>query len=302
MRDELGTDILKDVSRSFYLTLRLLPREMREGASLGYLLARTSDTIADTEGVTTEVRLRLLMDYAASVSRDLPLPAWPEAMMAGAAQGEARLLARAPEILDWLSRIDERQAELIREVVATIIGGQLLDLRRFAAADADHPVALPDAAALDDYTWCVAGCVGAFWTKLGFLTMGGSFSMAEPEDLLRKGIDYGKGLQLVNILRDLPRDLAAGRCYLPVNDPSDRDALMECFGNWKDRASVLVAAGLEYADALDRRRLRAASVLPALLAEETLERLRGVSWQDLQTRIKVPRSRVYALMLRSLIW
>ena len=302
MRDELGTHILKDVSRSFYLTLRLLPVEMREAASLGYLLARTSDTIADTEGVPADARADLLTNYADSVSSGDPLPAWPKVMLTEATEGESRLLARAPEILAWLSRIDERQAELIREVVATIIGGQLLDLRRFAGADADHPVSLPEAAALDDYTWRVAGCVGAFWTKLGFLTLGGGFSMADPEGLLRKGIDYGKGLQLVNILRDLPRDLAAGRCYLPVHDPSNRDALMECFRHWRNRASDLVAEGLEYADALDQRRLRAASVMPALLAEETLGRLSGASWQDLQTRIKVPRSRVYFLLLRALVW
>jgi len=34
--------------------------------------------------------------------------------------------------------------------------------------------------------------------------------------LLRDGVRFGKGLQLVNILRDLPRDLRQGRCYLPT--------------------------------------------------------------------------------------
>ena len=302
MRDELGTDILKAVSRSFYLTLRLLPVEMREAASLGYLLARASDTIADTEGVAVDRRISLLTAYADSVAHGDPSPAWPEEMVTHATAGEARLLERVPEILAWLARIDARQAVLIREVVAIIIGGQLGDLRHFAGADAEHPVALPDPQALDDYTWSVAGCVGAFWTKLGFLTLGGRFSILDPEELLRKGIDYGKGLQLVNILRDLPQDLAAGRCYLPVDDPGDREALMESFRHWTNRASLLVVEGLEYADALEFRRLRAASVLPALLAEETLKRLAEAKWEDLQAWIKVPRSHVYALMLRALIW
>jgi len=302
VRDELGTDILKAVSRSFYLTLRLLPVEMREAASLGYLLARASDTIADTEGVSVDRRVSLLTDYADSVAHGDPPPAWPEEMVTHATEGEARLLYRVPQILDWLSGIDARQAELIREVVATIIGGQLGDLKWFARASGDSPVPLPDPQALDDYTWSVAGCVGAFWTKLGFLTLGERFSTADQEELLRKGINYGKGLQLVNILRDLPRDLAAGRCYLPVSDPEDRQVLMESFRHWRNRASHFVAEGLEYADALDSRRLRAASVLPALLAEETLARLAEAKWEDLQARIKVPRSRVYALMLRALIW
>ena len=31
------------------------------------------------------------------------------------------------------------------------------------------------------------------------------------------GIRYGKGLQLVNILRDIPQDLRNGRCYIPLS-------------------------------------------------------------------------------------
>ena len=99
----------------------------------------------------------------------------------------------------------------MREVVGIIIGGQQLDLERFAGADGENPVALADDAALEDYAWRVAGCVGAFWTKLGFLTMGERFSTAPARCLLEQGIAYGKGLQLVNILRDLPADLASGQ-------------------------------------------------------------------------------------------
>ncbi len=47
-------DLLKATSRSFYLTLRVLPGAMRLQISLTYLLARTTDTIADTELVPLE--------------------------------------------------------------------------------------------------------------------------------------------------------------------------------------------------------------------------------------------------------
>ena len=46
---DLLTDILESVSRSFYLTLKMLPAAVRPQIGLAYLLARTSDTIADTE-------------------------------------------------------------------------------------------------------------------------------------------------------------------------------------------------------------------------------------------------------------
>jgi len=39
--------LLSAVSRSFYLSMRFLPREMRPGVAVGYLLARATDTVAD---------------------------------------------------------------------------------------------------------------------------------------------------------------------------------------------------------------------------------------------------------------
>src|ERR1051325_9375954 len=58
--NELLTDLLKEVSRSFYLTLRVLPKSIRSQIGLAYLLARTTDTIADTEIVPVEQRLKML--------------------------------------------------------------------------------------------------------------------------------------------------------------------------------------------------------------------------------------------------
>ncbi len=40
-------DLLKRTSRSFYLTLRVLPAAVRPQIGLAYLLARTTDTVAD---------------------------------------------------------------------------------------------------------------------------------------------------------------------------------------------------------------------------------------------------------------
>src|SRR2546427_7730419 len=58
--DQLLTSLLKEVSRSFYLTLRVLPGKIRPQIGLAYLLARTTDTIADTELVPLEQRLQAM--------------------------------------------------------------------------------------------------------------------------------------------------------------------------------------------------------------------------------------------------
>src|SRR3974390_3006626 len=58
--DQILTTLLRDVSRSFYLTLRVLPAKVRSQIGLAYLLARTTDTIADTELVPIDQRLAAL--------------------------------------------------------------------------------------------------------------------------------------------------------------------------------------------------------------------------------------------------
>ena len=53
-------EILRSVSRSFYLTLAVLPANVREQVGLAYLLARAADTLADTDLIPRDVRLKHL--------------------------------------------------------------------------------------------------------------------------------------------------------------------------------------------------------------------------------------------------
>src|SRR5438552_1481617 len=58
MADDLLRDLLRQVSRSFYLSLAILPRPLREPVGLAYLLARAADTVADTRLIAREERVR----------------------------------------------------------------------------------------------------------------------------------------------------------------------------------------------------------------------------------------------------
>jgi len=297
--DHSENQLLKGVSRSFYLSLRLLPLPMRGAASLGYLLARTSDTLADSATAPAETRLRCLDDFAHSLVGGGPPPRWPQEMTHAPGDPRERVLLESTEhLFAWLARLPAAEALLVREVAGIIIGGQKLDLERFGSADHGHPVSLKDDAELEDYAWRVAGCVGVFWTRLGLLTLGDGFSKQDAGWLIARATAYGKGLQIVNILRDLTADLTNGRCYLPLPEPRDTPHLLEVRKRWLERATGWVGEGFSYADALVSRRLRAASVLPAMLAVETLELLRE---SPLEARVKVPRSRVYLALIRAFI-
>src|ERR1039458_9195328 len=71
-------DLLKATSRSFYLTLRVLPGAIRPQIGVAYLLARTTDTIADTDLVPLEQPLAAPVTLRpASLAPSPRKSAWP---------------------------------------------------------------------------------------------------------------------------------------------------------------------------------------------------------------------------------
>jgi farnesyl-diphosphate farnesyltransferase len=298
MGRELETEVLKGVSRSFYLSLRLLPGPMRRAAGIAYLLARTSDTIADSMVGSANERIEWLSDYLQQVRGGIPCQAFPDNMYQGITDTrEVNLLRSHLEILKALRGLDSGEIKLIDEVLETIIGGQILDLERFGKAGSE-PVALKDEGELEDYAWRVAGCVGLFWTRLGFLKMGRRFSRHAQAELELWAVEYGKGLQLVNILRDFQADRRIGRCYLPVANPQDDPACFNEFQKWRKVALEKVACGRAYAGKLRGLRLPLASGLPAVIAVETLKLLDVGDLSALEGGIKISRSRLYRLIMR----
>ncbi len=298
---ELGGALLRSVSRSFYLSLRFLPRRMRGAASLGYLLARATDTVADTEAVPAGERLAVLAAMGRAVEGGGPAPELDD--YRGAAKpGEVALLGRFGDCLAWLGGLPAGQRDPVRRVLGQIVKGQSDDLRRFGAGRGTGAVStLASDAELEEYAFDVAGCVGVFWTELGFEAFGSGFAKLPPGEMERLGADYGKGLQLLNILRDLPEDLAAGRCYLPGGGGAGGAELWEGEAvRWRRRCGELLGAGREYLAALrGSRRLRFATALPVLIGERTLARLEASSWEALRAGVKVPRSEVKRLMVKA---
>ncbi|MBI5365453.1 MAG: squalene/phytoene synthase family protein, partial [Planctomycetes bacterium] len=133
-----------------------------------------------------------------------------------------------------------------------------------------------------------------------------------------RGVRLGQGLQLVNVLRDLPRDLAAGRCYLPRTElaaaglaPADLREPVRSWprvrpivGRWIERALGHFAAGREYVLALPpgERRLRLCTWWPLALGLQTLAMLRRSPNLLEPGRVeKVRRGAVYRLLLSSFL-
>lgn len=305
-----GRNLLRDVSRSFYLSLRLLPPGMRPACSTGYLLARLSDTIADTASLPVQERLQLLCDFRTCLLGDLPFSRLGESLFQTLRPhlthpGEIRLVDATATCFRQLAALEPRQAHAVSEVVRIITAGQESDLAHFPGArpeSAPSPLScLPAASQLLTYTDQVAGCVGRFWSRVGFLS-DPRFSSLAPGKLEELGTRFGQGLQLVNILRDLPEDLEAGRCYLPLDEllqhgwhpeipwRSQLEPLRQTAAAWEDRAWAGLEDGLRYAGSLRSRRVRLATALPASIGLRTLTLLREAPEQRFHSKLKIKRS------------
>jgi farnesyl-diphosphate farnesyltransferase len=325
-QNELLTDLLKNVSRSFYLTLRVLPKSIRPQIGLAYLLARTTDTVADTEIVPVELRLKLLQALRERILGTISAPVdFGNLAQQQGSPAERVLLEKCEASVALLQAQSLPDQKLIREVLDTITSGQELDLKRFEVPGkpprhgedgTPNLIALRTDEELDDYTYRVAGCVGQFWTRICLAhqfsteaTAGSSF-----EEL---GVRFGKGLQLFNILRDIPADLKKGRCYIPAEKlaaaglspadllrPETEPKFRPLYNKYLDLTESNLAAGWKYTNLIPfgQMRVRLACAWPILIGLKTISLLRTANVLDPAKRIKIDRREVKRIMLSSVIF
>ncbi|WP_090141881.1 phytoene/squalene synthase family protein [Limnohabitans sp. DM1] len=312
--------LLRGVSRSFYLTIRLLPPALQGPIAVGYLLARATDTVADTTAQPAAERLALLSGLAQAIQSPAGSLQAIQSLLSEFARHqtdphERALMQALPDCLPLLHDLAPDDQASVRWVLGHITRGQVLDVQRFGQG----PAALATEFELDDYTWLVAGCVGEFWTELCERHLPG-FATQSADAMRLAGRAYGMGLQRLNILRDAGADLAAGRCYLPearlaplglspeqlrqaarTGDAATLQLLVPLWGEYLQQTHTQLSEGLHYSQCLSSRRLRLACALPALIGARTVALLRQAGPQALTQRVKMPRHEMRALLWR-LIW
>jgi farnesyl-diphosphate farnesyltransferase len=312
--------LLRGVSRSFYLSIRLLPGPLRGPIAIGYLLARATDTVADTTALPRTERQALLAQLLAAIETPQTDPGELKAALTRfAAQQndphERALMLALPEGLGLLQALSPADQASVRGVLAHITRGQTLDVSRFG----DGPQALATEAELEDYTWLVAGCVGEFWTTLCARHLPG-FATLPTDEMHALGRAYGMGLQRLNIVRDAGADLTQGRCYWPAEQlsalglspesltqaahegqVSTLAQLTPLYQAYLQQIETQLAAGLRYSCAVQSRRLRLASALPALVGARTVALLLQAGPASLTQRVKMPRREVQGLLWRLLL-
>jgi len=271
--------LLRDNARTFALTLGILPRSLSAPLGLAYLLARASDTIADSGTIPRERRTAQLEELNAALAGNSPESWQPKIRPGELCDREEELIHSVPRLLATLKGSLDR--EEVINLWKSIVEGQRFDLARFPS---EVPLGRDE---LEYYCGLVAGSVGKTWTLL-IAKYAPQTLLYSEEEMKCLGCDYGKGLQLLNMLRDRIEDRALGRRYVEGGDPA---GLFELAETW-------LRSGEKYLTGLRPGRVLMATVLPHDLAARTL---RAIKRSPNVARVSIPRSEVRTLLFRGVL-
>lgn len=207
--------LLLKTSRTFALTIPLLPERTRDQVGVAYLLFRIIDTFEDATRWSTDRRIEALDSFI-------------ELLNGTDGAGVHRLVAKwmnePPldhpgylELLrhtgDVLARYHDLEAPA-REAIRRHLGESARGMSRYVArTDGSGFLRMRSLQDLRDYCFAVAGLVGQMLTELFLLHAPQLASRAD--ELRERSVRFGEALQLVNILKDAPPDATEGRVYLP---------------------------------------------------------------------------------------
>lgn len=295
--DPLCDRILPRVSRTFALPIQALSPNLRGPVQTAYLLCRIVDCVEDQPDLPSDVRVRLFDAFDAAMLGSSSAVKVIAASGLGGTPGEVQLCANAERVFADLQRLGPRQRAAVEPHILEMSSG----MREFSTRwDSAGTLQVADVPELESYCYFVAGTVGLLLDGLFTLS-----SRSRLPDALRRelSVQFGVGLQLVNILKDVAEDAQRQVCYLPGSSmaahglcaaelllPERRDAGLAlvqelCVLTWEK----LVVAG-RYTrswEGQDGQDARAFCALPLLLAAHTLRLIE--SGEDVLTPGETPK-------------
>jgi farnesyl-diphosphate farnesyltransferase len=268
--------MVRQVSRTFALSIEQLPPLLRDAVSVAYLMFRISDGIEDHETMTPARKVALLNEWAAVLEgRESAAGLAHRVDDLDATDPEVEVIRETAQVLDWLRALPTPfQEPIVAHVHATTRG---------MARWQQHGPYVEDELALDDYMHEVAGRVGYLVTDL--FALYSPAIMERREALMPLSRECGLALQTVNVIRGIRKDYERGWVFVPRSFLSDvgltRETLLEpqcepqalaVVARLADKADRHLAHGLSFITAFPRSEhgLRLALMWPFLFAARTL--------------------------------
>jgi farnesyl-diphosphate farnesyltransferase len=297
------TELVTQTSRTFAVGIRQLPGDLERVVEVAYLMLRVSDYFEDHPSMPGERKIAYLESWAAALRS-------PQADFEGPDEfddttADAKAAREARRILAAFRALPDAE----RDAVGRHVIGSTEGMARWVATGP----AFEAEADLDAYMFEVAGRVGLLLTEVFALR---SDRVAERAAALSElGVQFGLGLQTVNVIRGLSSDPERGWIFLPRSflpdgvepaslwrEASSPDALA-LLDRLCDKARGHLERAREYILLLPRREygIRVFCVLPWLFAERTLELSRG-NPGVFTSEVKLSRAEVESIGRRTRMW
>lgn len=274
--------ILSSVSRTFALTIPLLPPIIEKVVGNTYLLCRIVDTIEDAAELTPEAKKNLSALFLDVVLERAPVESFVDlcldALKNYSNHDELDLIAHTPTVLRILHTCSSHDQEAVSRCVSIMSEG----MSRFHGRQTE--AGLKDLSEFEDYCYVVAGVVGELLTSI-FRHYSPQFSknIQGHENL---AIAFGQALQMTNILKDSPEDRARGVSWKPAN-LSQLDLLQIAYQKLSDSLTYILLIPKEEVG------MRRFCLLAFGLAVLTLDKLAAGDHFERQEDIKLSRNTVW---------
>lgn len=267
---------LRNVSRTFAISIEQLPVALRDSVSIAYLLFRVSDCLEDHEQLEPNRKAELLRLWAQVLLGNIPAKALTESIAhLDKNDPEVFVAQNADRLLEELHQLHKpNQETIINHVHKTSLG---------MARWQEHGPFVDTEDEMNDYMHEVAGRVGYLLTDL--------FGWYSPHIQKRKSQlrplarEFGLALQTVNIIRGMRKDYERGWVFVPRTfyEPLGltRDSLfaqenqvtaLQVIARLADKAEMHLRNGLQYIISIPpvHYRIRLACMWPLFFAIKTL--------------------------------
>jgi farnesyl-diphosphate farnesyltransferase len=203
--------ILPGVSRTFALTIPVLPPRLAEVMTNAYLLCRIADTIEDDVGLVNDQKSAFHSRFVAVVEGTEPAEQFAvdlaPLLSSRSLPAEHDLVKNAAAVI----RVTHSFSAAERASLTRCVGIMCSGMPEFQRNKSLRGLA--DLDELASYCYYVAGVVGEMCTELFCLHC--PDLVKHRDAMLRLAVSFGQGLQMTNILKDIWDDRQAGACWLP---------------------------------------------------------------------------------------
>jgi farnesyl-diphosphate farnesyltransferase len=227
--------ILGSVSRTFALTIPLLPPPIEKVVGNTYLLCRIVDTIEDAADLSPETKQKLSQLFLDAVLEKSPVESFVEPCLKALDRydnlDELDLIAHTPTVLRILHTCSKDDQAAVSRCVSIMSEG----MSYFHGKQTQ--TGLKDLCEFEKYCYVVAGVVGELLT-----TVFSNHSYAFAKNMKghdKLAIAFGQALQMTNILKDSPEDYARGVSWKPA-DISQKALLKISYQKLQDSLSYIL--------------------------------------------------------------